>query len=210
MLDLGCGEGYCARNYLELGAKSVHGVDISTEMVSLAQATTAAVNATFECSSISDFATQIEMHAGYYDLVTAVFVSNYLDSDELREMVRVAYECLSPGGEFILLHPHPHLPYHRQSTSAGLRFDVEEDSSYFDSVGESHRGRIIDLQGNCIEVRLVHHTLDELFRNIITSGFRLSHFRELRLEKEIAVCWSALEAISHHAPLHVMLSGTKE
>jgi len=29
VLDLGCGEGYCARNYLKMGAAAVHGVDIS-------------------------------------------------------------------------------------------------------------------------------------------------------------------------------------
>lgn len=210
MLDLGCGEGYCARNYLKMGAAAVHGVDISAEMISLAQANTPDPRASFERASIAEFAAQQDAHAGRYDVVTAVFVSNYLDSRELATLVTLAHACLKAGGQFVLLHPHPHLPYHRQSASAGLRFEVDESASYFDSIGDSHVGRIVDLEGKTIEVRLVHHTLEELFGNVIGAGLRIDRFRELRLDKPTADGWPALADVSLQTPLHIMISSTRD
>ncbi len=210
MLDLGCGEGYCARNYLRLGASVVHGVDISFEMVKLAQRSTPDPRASFERASIAEFASRRDAHVGYYDLVTAVFVSNYLDSRELATMVALARDCLKSGGELLMLHPHPHLPYHRQSAAAGLRFDVDESYSYFDSIGANHVGRIVDLEGKEIEVRLVHHTLEEIFEKILVCGFRINHFRELRLEKSTADGWPALTGISLQTPLHIMIGGARD
>jgi 2-polyprenyl-3-methyl-5-hydroxy-6-metoxy-1,4-benzoquinol methylase len=209
ILDLGCGEGYCARNYLKLGAAAVHGVDISSEMIQLAQNNGNDARLTFECASIDEFSNDAASHFGKYDVATAVFVSNYLDSAQLRKLVEVAYSSLKPGGEFVLLHPHPHLPYLRQSASSGLQFDVQSESSYFGSIGASHVGHIMDLEGKKIEVRLVHHTLEELFENIITSGFIPRRFRELRLEPDVAKAWPALHATSSETPMHVMIVGQK-
>lgn len=209
VLDLGCGEGYCARNYVRLGAAGVHGVDISPEMIQLAKANRTDARLTFECASIDEFAGQAPLHHGRYDVVTAVFVSNYLDSTQLSKLVEVAYDSLKKGGEFLLLHPHPHLPYLRESANSGLKFDVQPDSSYFGSIGASHVGHILDLEGQKIEVRLVHHTLEELFDNIVTSGFTLRRFRELRLELDIINAWPALRGTNSEIPLHVMFVGKK-
>jgi hypothetical protein len=178
-------------------------------MINLAKTNSADVRLTFECSSIDDFASQPPVYHGKYDIVTAVFVSNYLDSTQLRRLIEVAYKSLKAGGEFLLLHPHPHLPYLRESSGAGLKFDLQPSSSYFGSVGASHVGHILDLEGKRVEVRLVHHTLEELFDGIITSGFVPSRFRELRLEPEVAKAWPALREASSETPLHVMIVGKK-
>ena len=42
VLDLGCGEGYVARQLGERGARSVHGIDVSAEMVERAKSLHAA------------------------------------------------------------------------------------------------------------------------------------------------------------------------
>lgn len=163
----------------------------------------------FECASIDEFAANAQAHDGKYDIVTAVFVSNYLDSAQLRSLVEVAFRCLKPGGEFVMLHPHPHLPYLRQSANAGLQFEVQQDASYFDSIGSRHVGHILDLTGQRIEVRLVHHTLEELFGSTLGAGFQLRHFRELRLEPSVADAWPALHSTSSETPMHVMLASQR-
>jgi cyclopropane fatty-acyl-phospholipid synthase-like methyltransferase len=210
VLDLGCGEGYCARNYVRKGATSVHGVDISSEMIKLARTASDDAKLSFQCASVDQFAAEKAAHASRYDLATAVFVSNYLDSEQLQTLIEVAYSSIKDGGEFVLLHPHPHLPYLRQTTDSGLRFDVNLESSYFDAIGSSHVGHILDLEGNTIEVRLVHHTLEELFSNFLKSGFVITEFRELRLEPGTAAAWPVLHGVSSSNPMHIMIAGRKK
>ncbi len=38
VLDVGCGEGFCARRFLQMGAERVVGIDISDEMIARAKA----------------------------------------------------------------------------------------------------------------------------------------------------------------------------
>ncbi len=209
LLDLGCGEGYCARNYVAQGAASVYGVDISSEMIRLARESSDDERMTFECASIDLFALDKNSHLAKYDVVTAVFVSNYLGSEQLQNLVDLSYSSLKTGGEFVLLHPHPHLPYLRQLGNEGLRFDVSGEGSYFDDVDSYHTGLILDLEGKTIEVRLVHHTLEGLFRSLVKSGFLVSGFRELRLEESAAMDWPNLQGVSTKNPMHVMIIGKK-
>lgn len=209
VLDLGCGEGYCARNYVRLGAKSVYGIDISSEMIKLARASGDDSRMSFQCASIDQFSSSQDAHVEKYDIATSVFVSNYLDSAQLLNLVETAHRALKSGGEFVLLHPHPHLPYLRESAGAGLRFEVNPELSYFDATGSSHIGQILDLDGNTVEVRLVHHTLEALFSAILDTGFTVTEFRELRLEPATAVAWPALRTVSSTNPMHVMIVGRK-
>ena len=209
LLDLGCGEGYCARNYVSQGAASVHGVDISSEMIKLARENSNDERLSFQCASIDEFASEKAAHASKYDITTAVFVSNYLSSEQLQTLVDTAYTSVKDDGAFVLLHPHPHLPYLRRSADAGLHFDVNPESSYFDDIGSSHVGHILDLEGKTIEVRLVHHTLEELFSSFLMSGFVITGFRELRLETATADAWPVLQDVNSRNPMHVMIVGKK-
>ncbi len=107
ILDFACGEGYYSRKFIEKGAASVTGVDISQAMIELARQQT-------------DFDGRIQyVHASAaeytdksvdYDLVTGIFLLHYAQSiKELESMFQSAYDVLKPGGVFLALNQNPAL-----------------------------------------------------------------------------------------------------
>jgi toxoflavin synthase len=101
VLDLACGEGFNTRRLKMSGADRVVGVDISREMIRLAQEEEdrAPLGIDYVCRSASDLG-----ELGTFDVVTAVFLLNYARSrDELRRMCDEIYRALEPGQRFVTI-----------------------------------------------------------------------------------------------------------
>jgi SAM-dependent methyltransferase len=99
VLDLACGEGFNTRRLKMSGASRVVGVDISAEMIRLAQEeeVRAPLGIDYVCRSASDLG-----EIGTFDVVTAVFLLNYARSrDELRAMCDEIYRAVKPGQRFV-------------------------------------------------------------------------------------------------------------
>ena len=105
VLDLGCGEGYCARELAARGARSVTGVELSDEMVDLARAQDDELGQgiLYRCGDVA----ALEDPDGSYDLAVGVFVYNYLDTQRMASSFREVYRVLRPGGRFVFSVPHP-------------------------------------------------------------------------------------------------------
>jgi len=105
VLDLACGFGYYTRRLKQRGATHVVGVDISPEMIRLAQQQEQAepLGITYQ---LGDAVTLPQL--GSFDLVTAVYLLNYATSkDQMRGMCRSAYDNLVPGGRFVAYTVNP-------------------------------------------------------------------------------------------------------
>ncbi|KAL0476364.1 class I SAM-dependent methyltransferase [Acrasis kona] len=99
VLDLACGDGYYAKLFCEKGAKGVVAVDISPEMIKLAEDFNGHESIQYVTSDVADL---LGKYKEEFQVVTASFLLNYARSkEELTCFLKVIYESLKPGCRFI-------------------------------------------------------------------------------------------------------------
>ncbi|MDI3272747.1 class I SAM-dependent methyltransferase [Pseudomonas sp. AL03] len=104
VLDLACGHGFFARQMIERGADEVVGVDISSEMIKLA------INDSLDVPNLQYHVHDVALmpHLGSFDLVSAVWLLCYADSEEtLVQMLVNIHNSLLPGGRLIAYTSNP-------------------------------------------------------------------------------------------------------
>jgi SAM-dependent methyltransferase len=108
VLDLGCGEGMGTRLLKKWGAAHVVGIDISAEMIRLAQQNEDTQPLGIEYR-VADAATLGKI--GSFDRVAASYLLHYAQNREhLLHMVQTAYDNLKTGQHFVAAVINPHLP----------------------------------------------------------------------------------------------------
>jgi toxoflavin synthase len=99
VLDLACGEGIYTREARRRGASDGFGVDLSGEMIRLAEEAEVAepLGCRYVVSDVADLPA-----LGRFDLVLGVYLLNYArTAEELLRFCRVVYANLRPGGCFV-------------------------------------------------------------------------------------------------------------
>lgn len=102
VLDLACGEGNQSRRIKMAGARQVLGVDISPEMLRLAESEEerTPLGIEYECSAVQHLGA-----VGRFDYVTAAFLLHYAPSyADLVAMCRSIYANLVPGRRFVTIN----------------------------------------------------------------------------------------------------------
>jgi ubiquinone/menaquinone biosynthesis C-methylase UbiE len=207
VLDLGCGEGYCSRQLKQRGAKSVHGMDLSQEMIAAAKAQenkdSLGISYEVNCATHLNQLADAEI-----DLVVAVFLFNYLTVEQTQQCMTEVFRVLRPGGRFVFSVPHPALPYMSEKNPP-FYFQVEQNN-YFSGRDQLFPGRIWKLDGSWLDVQLVHKTFQDYFETMKAAGFRT-----LPVVKELHVLPEHLE-LNHEffsplidLPLHVAFEVSK-
>lgn len=105
ILDLGCGAGFQACQFAELGYV-VHGIDITPKLVSYAKRMAKAkkLSATFDVGDMRSFSIE---HP--YDAVVVLGMSFGFGTDsENRETLRRIFQATKPGGKILLTGQHPY------------------------------------------------------------------------------------------------------
>ena len=105
VLDLACGEGIYNRIIMSKGAKSSTGVDISSEMIALAEA---------EEAKNPQGTKYVVEDAGVFrakepvDIVMCSYLLNYAKTwDEIFTFTKAIYDDLKPGGKFVGFNDSP-------------------------------------------------------------------------------------------------------
>jgi len=203
VLDLGCGEGYVARKLRERGARSIHGIDVSAEMIERARAqeaeSQAAVPIRFEAGDASDLS---HLEDDAFDLVVAVFLFNYLDRAAMTRTMAEVARVLRPGGRFVFAVPHPSLAFLRPEERPF--YFSRGAHGYFEGRDVQFEGEIWRRDGESVRVRCVHKTFDDYFGALGDAGFRtLPDVKELHATAEhIAFDPEFFEPLREQ-PLHV-------
>ena len=101
ILDIGCGMGQHAKQYSDMGAKSVLGIDISANMLEYAREHNSADNITYRQLAMEDIG-EIE---GQFDLVTSSLVFDYIE--DFPGLMRKIHKLVKAGAEFVFSMSHP-------------------------------------------------------------------------------------------------------
>ena len=170
ILNIGCGAGGHDRKLIELGAKSVLGIDISENMIEEAKKNNTSDNISYKVLSMNNLE-EIDMK---FDLVISSLAIHYIeDYDALCKKV---YNLLNDGGEFIFSHGHP-------MDSAVIldnyenNFVVINDKKYFLLSDYNNEGKRVShwfVDG----VETYHRNMSHLVNGLIDAGFRIERLNE--------------------------------
>ena len=100
VLDLACGAGFYTRLLKNAGAARVTGIDVSAEMIRLAEReeARAPLGCAYLCRDVADF----EPELGAADLVVAMYLLHYAGTRaKLLRFLRACHAALRPGGRIV-------------------------------------------------------------------------------------------------------------
>lgn len=206
VLDLGCGEGYCARQLKRRGAGDYVGVDLSSEMIAAAkqQESKDRFGIEYHVVNVLEYVPERQ-----FDLCIAVFLFNYLRVEEMRRVFTTVWSALNDGGEFVFCVPHPFFAFVRTEQAAPFYFAADE-LNYFESVNQQLEGEIWKRNGDPLHVQCVHKTFSDYFTALKQSGFEnIPEISELTVTPELAAIDAAFFSPLLNVPLHVLLKITK-
>jgi 2-polyprenyl-3-methyl-5-hydroxy-6-metoxy-1,4-benzoquinol methylase len=196
ILDLGCGEGYCTRILSNKGA-IMTGMDISERMIEIAKSYNDGIK-----YYVGDVVTMD--YGGNWDMITAVFLFNYLTIQQSYLVLQKCWSALKENGLVHFSVPHPCFS---QMVSKNEAFYFKVDS-YFSDRDKTLNGTITKMDNTTkLNVRMLHKAIEDYFK--MMDGFKLIKFKELGVSKEMTQKYSFLEAIKD-APLHIEFVIQKE
>lgn len=203
VLDVGCGEGFVARQIAAAGAASVFGIDVSTQMVEQARQAANGFSACDLQFVAADAAVFQDFNRPFYDRAIAVFLFNYLRVEEMTQVMKQIKQRLTADGRFVFTVPHPAFAYLR-SASPPFYFD-SQGVDYFDSVDQTLEGEIWRRDGVAVPVRCVHKTFADYFHSLRSAGFaRMPQVLELGVTAEHLALDPKFFGPLKGLPLHVL------
>ena len=101
VLDIGCGTGYWSTQAAQFGAKSVHGFDISEEIVQLAKKATSSFNTvTIQCGDVM----QMPYNDNGFDVAMSLYVTCLLPMDACVSHFKELSRVLSSNGKAVVIN----------------------------------------------------------------------------------------------------------
>ena len=147
VLDLACGEGVYTRQFKRAGAVAATGVDISQEMITLAEAEERAdpLGCRYVREDVATFTPD-----ALVDLVTAIYLLNYASTREaLDRFCQACFRALRPGGRLIGCNDNVRKPP-RPGVSLA-KYGIERTCPYPPCEGDVIRYRITNHSGHVFE-----------------------------------------------------------
>lgn len=206
VLDIGCGEGYCARELKRRGAGDYLAVDLSSQMIEAAQVQEAKdqYGIEYRACNVLEFTPDRQ-----FDLCIAVFMFNYLRVEEMQRVFSMVYDSLVPQGQFIFSVPHPFFPFVHTAQSAPFYFSAT-GKNYFADVDQQFEGEIWKRSGEPLHVQCVHKTFGDYFNGLRQAGFSgMPELKELTVTSELAAQDETFFAPLLNEPLHVLFKISK-
>lgn len=211
--DVGCGEGYCARKVVELGASKVIGIDISEEMINCAKEVSKGDDRFRYVSGSGSSLIQIltdqsdyfgikDVREGIADIAIAVFLFNYLTTIEMKDVISQIFNTVKSGGAFIFSVPHPSMIYcHDKDAIFHLN---SQGKGYFSSKNEKLYGQISRIDGTKLNIMSVHKTLNDYICAILDTGFQIEDIQEAGVTEEHMMMNSEFFDSVNDRPLHLI------
>ena len=184
ILDIGCGMGQHAKQYADMGAASVLGIDISEKMLEYAREHNSAENITYQRMAMED----IETIGRSFDLVTSSLVFDYIE--DFAGLMRKISNLMKDDAEFVFSMSHPIV----------TAWDGAYDRYTRTETGER---LYANLRNYCVEGKrkvdwvvngyeCYHRTVSSLINALIGAGFVIEECQEARISDEMRQQYPAL------------------
>ncbi len=165
VLELGCGGAQCSIAFAKQGAIAI-GIDFSSEQLAFARRLCEREEVKVELRE-GDLADLAFLRADSFDLVFSAYAFGYVE--DLGRVFRQVHRVLKVGAPLVFSLPHP----------AYDMIDDESDSPFL--IRRSYFDRSpIEYEHNGIAFIDYHHTISELYLNLVRNSFRV----DLILEPE--------------------------
>lgn len=171
VLDMACGEGFYTRLLKRAGASAVTGVDISAEMIRLAEDQEA--RHPLGCRYVQADAAALQAE-GPVDLVVAMYLFNYArTAEQLARFCRACHDPLRPGG--CLVGVNDNVRNVPPGTASLTKYGLERSCPDPAAEGDAIRYTITNADGRRFRFDNFYLT-PETYRTV----FRKAGFREFR------------------------------
>ena len=177
VLDIGCGMGQHAKQYSDMGAASVLGIDISEKMVAYAEAHNGAENIRYLQLAMED----IDAITDRFDLVTSSLVFDYIE--DFGGLMKKSHCLVKDGGMFVFSMSHPMTTawdgvydrFTRTETGERLYANIR---NYFVE-GARKVNWVVD------GYECYHRTMSSLINSLILAGFVIEECQESHISDEM-------------------------
>ena len=192
ILDIGCGMGQHAKQYADMGAASVLGIDISEKMLEYAAAHNSAGNIVYRRMAMED----IGALGRQFDLVTSSLVFDYVE--DFCGLMRKIHMLMKDDAEFVFSMSHPIVTawdgaYDRYTrTETGERLYANLRNYCMEGL------RKVDWVVNGYEC--YHRTVSSLINALIKAGFTIEECQEARISDDMRKQYPALFGGTIHRP----------
>ena len=177
ILDIGCGMGQHAKQYSDMGAESVLGIDLSEKMLEYAREHFCADNITYRQMALEDIGGLNRK----FDLVTSSLVFDY--AQDLDELMKNVYMLMKDDAEFVFSMSHPmataydgQYPRYIRSESGERLYAVI--NNYFVE-GQRKIAWVVD------DYELYHRTFSSILNSVIKAGFFIEECQESQISDKL-------------------------
>ena len=167
VLDLACGDGIYTRQFKRAGAASVTGVDVSSEMIALAEDEEQAnpIGCVYVCADAARF-----VPATPADIVTVLYLLNYARTPgELASFCQACFRALRPGGRMVGFNDNVRTP--PQSGRSLAKYGLERTCRQPLLEGDAIHYRITNPDGRVFEFDNYYLAPSTYEREMRDSGF---------------------------------------
>jgi cyclopropane fatty-acyl-phospholipid synthase-like methyltransferase len=202
--DLGCGEGYCSRNFLKQGASKVIGVDISEEMISLAKKSITLEHANIIKYFKSNLAQKIPDEVYSADIYCSIFMFNYMTiSETVSVLKKIKEKSLVSNPRLVFTLPHPFMPF-MSDVKYPFYFETH-GKDYFEAEGLELFGSIYTTTGGELLVRNVHKTFESIINALSSTGWQIRSLQEIRVTEDLLNSNPKFFGPIKGIPLHILI-----
>ena len=177
ILDIGCGMGQHAKQYSNMGAKSVLGIDISEKMLSYARKYNSAGNITYQQMALEDIGGLNQQ----FDLVTSSLVFDY--AEDFDELMKNIYSLMKDGSQFVFSMSHP------MSTAYDGQYPRYTRSESGERLYANINNYFVEGQRKITWVvnnyELYHRTFSSILNSLIGAGFLIEECQESHISDEM-------------------------
>lgn len=176
ILDLGCGSGEHCKEYIQMGAKQVTGIDISEKMLAVANEKNSDPNIKYIRMPMEDLG-KLE---GEFDLAISSLALHYIE--DYKGVLKNLQRLLVPGGEFVFSQEHPINTCH----SGGSRW-TKDENGYKLYVNLENYGKEGERESEWFVegIKKYHRMFSTVINDLIDTGFGIEKIIEPEPTEEL-------------------------
>ena len=192
ILDIGCGMGQHARQYADMGAASVLGIDLSEKMLAFARTRNGGENITYRRLAME----ALDAIDAQFDLVTSSLAFDYVE--DFEGLMAAIHRRLKAGGELVFSMSHP---------------IVTAWDGVYDRYTRTQTGERLyaNLRNYCVEgprkvdwvvkgYECFHRTVSTLINALVRAGFTIWECQEAHAPDELRQRYPDLFGGTLHRP----------